>query len=133
MLKRLTKRDNGDTAPGAGAQPQFKENPQVNAKIDEYIKANPKHWEYIQSMTPDRMARALVLNEVQKLDRQEKMRAGVLKKLDQNPEMKKAFETVVKNLPEDQREKVMASLAMRAMRAVTPRQTAPTQTAGVKV
>lgn len=133
MLKRLTKRDNGDTAPGAEAQPQFKENPQVNAKIDEYIKANPKHWEYIQSMTPDRMARALVLNEVQKLDRQEKMRAGVLKKLDQNPEMKKAFETVVKDLPEDQREKVMASLAMRAMRAVTPRQTAPAQTAGVKV
>lgn len=133
MLKGRNKTENGGDTSAAGTQPQFKENPQVNAKIDDYIKANPKHWEYIQSMTPDRMARALVLGEVQKQDRQEKMRAGVLKKLDQNPEMKKAFETVVKDLPEDQREKVMASLAMRAMRAMPQRETAPARTAGVKV
>ena len=89
MLKGRNKTENGGDAPAAATQPEFRENPQVNAKIDDYIKANPKHWEYIQSMTPDRMARALVLNEVQKLNRQEKMQAGVMKKLDQNPEMKK--------------------------------------------
>jgi hypothetical protein len=133
MLKGRGKTENGGDASAAGTQPEFKENPQVNAKIDEYIKANPKHWDYIQSMTPDRMARALVLNEVQKLNRQEKMQAGVLKKLDQNPEMKKALETAVKDLPEDQREKVMASMALKAMRAMAPRQTAPTQRAGVSV
>ena len=133
MLKGRNKTENGGDAPAAATQPEFRENPQVNAKIDDYIKANPKHWEYIQSMTPDRMARALVLNEVQKLNRQEKMQAGVMKKLDQNPEMKKAFETVVKDLPEDQREKVMASMALRAMRALAPRQTAPTQKTGVSV
>ena len=133
MLKGRSKPENGSDATDTTSQPQFKENAQVNAKIDDYIKANPKHWEYIQSMTPDRMARALVLSEVQKLDRQEKMRAGVMKKLDQNPEMKKALETVVKNLPEDQREKVMASLAMRAMRANTQQQPKPAQQAGVKV
>ncbi|MEO6751233.1 MAG: hypothetical protein ABIP85_05600 [Chthoniobacteraceae bacterium] len=133
MLKGRSKPENGGDAADTTSQPQFKENAQVNAKIDDYIKANPKHWEYIQSMTPDRMARALVLSEVQKLDRQEKMRAGVMKKLDQNPEMKKALETVVKNLPEDQREKVMASLAMRAMRANTQQQQKPAQQAGVKV
>ena len=133
MLKGRSKPENGSDAAAETSQPQFKENAQVNAKIDDYIKANPKHWEYIQSMTPDRMARALVLNEVQKLDRREKMHAGVMKKLDQNPEMKKALETVVKNLPEDQREKVMASLAMRAMRANTAQQQKPAQQAGVKV
>ena len=133
MLKGRNKAENGGDTSAAGTQPQFKENPQVNAKIDDYIKANPKHWEYIQSMTPDRMARALVLSEVQKQDRQEKMQAGVMKKLDQNPEMKKALETAVKNLPEDQREKVMASMALRAMRAMAPRQAAPTQKAGVSV
>ena len=133
MLKGRNKAENGGDTSAAGTQPQFKENPQVNAKIDDYIKANPKHWEYIQSMTPDRMARALVLSEVQKQDRQEKMQAGVMKKLDQNPEMKKALETAVKNLPEDQREKVMASMALKAMRAMAPRQAAPTQKAGVSV
>jgi len=133
MLKGRNKTENGGDASAAGTQPQFKENPQVNAKIDDYIKANPKHWDYIQSMTPGRMARALVLNEVQKQDRQEKMRAGVIKKLDQNPEMKKAFETLVKDLPEDQRETVMASLAAKTMRQITPRTTPPAQAAGVKV
>ena len=133
MIKGRTKTDNSGDAAAAAGQTEFRENPQVNAKIDEYIKANPKHWEYIQTMTPERMARALVLNEVQKLNRQEKMQAGVMRKLDQNPEMKKALETAVNDLPEDQREKVMASMALKAMRAMAPRQTAPAQKAGVSV
>jgi hypothetical protein len=133
MLKGRPKPQNGDAAPSADSEPQFKENPQVNAKIDEYIKNNPKHWDYIQSMPPDRMARALVLTEVQKLERQEKMRAGIMKRLDENPEMKQAFETIVKNLPEDQREKMMTTLAARTMRSITPRQNRPAQQAGVKV
>jgi hypothetical protein len=60
---------------------------------------------------------------VNKLDRQEKMKAGILRKLDQNPELKQAYETLVKHLPEDQREKVMVSIASRTMRSITPRQT----------
>ena len=133
MLKGRSKPEDGGAASAAESQPQFKENPQVNAKIDDYIRANPKHWEYIQTMTPERMARALVLNEVQKQDRQQKMQAGVMKKLDQNPEMKKALQAAVKDVPEDQREKVMTSMAMRAMRSMKPpeNQQAPAQ--GVKV
>jgi hypothetical protein len=133
MLRGRNRTENGGDASAAEAQPQFKENPQVNAKIDEYIRANPKHWEYIKSMTPDRMARALVLNEVQKQDRQIKMTAGVLKKLDQNPEMKKALQAAVKDVPEDQREKVMVSMAMRAMRSIKPREAQQAPGQGVAV
>lgn len=133
MLKGRGRTENGGETPTEGAQPQFKENAQVNAKIDDYIRANPKYWEYIQSMTPERMARALVLNEVQKRDRQEKMQAGVMKKLDQNPEMKKALQAAVKDVPEDQREKVMTSMAMRAMRSIKPRETQQAPAQGVKV
>ena len=132
MLKGRA-RENGGEAPAEGTQPQFRENPQVNAKIDDYIRNNPKHWEYIKTMSPDRMARALVLNEVQKQDRQLKMQAGVLKKLDQNPELKKALTAAVKDVPEDQREKVMTSMAMRALRSMTPKANQETATAGVKV
>ena len=133
MLKGRNKPQNGDAAAPADSQPQFKENPQVNAKIDDYIKNNPKHWDYIQSMPPDRMARALVLTEVQKLERREKMHAGIMKKLDENPEIKQAYETLVKNLPEDQREKMMTTLAARTMRTITPRKNQPAQEAGVRV
>jgi hypothetical protein len=133
MIKGRGRTENGSQASTEGAQPQFKENPQVNAKIDDYIRSNPKHWEYIQSMTPDRMARALVLNEVQKQDRQVKMQAGVLKKLDQNPELKKALQAAVKDVPEDQREKVMTSMAMRAMRSMKPRESQQAPAQGVSV
>ena len=133
MIKK-SRTTNGDSDAGQqqGDQPQFRDNPQVNAKIDAYIQENPKHWQYIQSMPPERMARALVLNEVQKQERQERMRESIMKKLDENPEMKAAYETLVKNLPEDQREKMVATLAARTMRAVTPRPPRQAQ-GGVKV
>lgn len=122
------------TADGPGkdenTMPQFKENPQVNARIDDYIKNNPKHWEYIKSMSPERMARALVLAQVQKLDRSEKMRAGIMRKLDENPDLKKHVENLVKNLPAERREKAMLSIAATTIRSMTPRQT---QSAGAKV
>ncbi len=109
---------------------QFRDNPQVNAKIDNYIKENPKHWAYVQSMPRDRLERALVLQEVQKNDRVEKMRAGIKRKLDQDPELKQAYSNLVKNLPEDQREQAMISIAARTMRDIVPREA---QKAGVKV
>ena len=127
MIRKSTKPQSGEAET---AEPQFKENAQVNARIDEFIKNNPKQWDFIQSMPPERMARALVLNEVQKLDRREKMREGLLTKLDQNPEMKEHIQGLVKNLPENQREDAMVSIAARTIRAVKPKET---QAPGVKV
>ena len=107
------------TQPQEDNAPPFRENPEINAKIDAYIKANPKRWVYIQSMSPERMARTIILQDVQKQERTERMRAGVLRKLEENPELKKAYQTLVKNLPEDQQEKMMANLAIRTQRNVT--------------
>lgn len=108
-----------------------KENPQVNARIDEFIKSNPKQWSYIQSLPRERLERSLILNEIQKQDRVEKMRAGVLRKLDANPEMKQSIEAMVKYMPAEQRERAMVSIARQTMRGTAPRQT-PTP-AGAKV
>jgi hypothetical protein len=107
------------TQPQEDNAPPFRENPEINAKIDAYITANPKRWVYIQSMSPERMARTIILQDVQKQERTERMRAGVLRKLEENPELKKAYQTLVKNLPEDQQEKMMANLAIRTQRNVT--------------
>jgi rhamnogalacturonyl hydrolase YesR len=81
-------------------------------------------------MPAERMARALVLNEVQKRDRTQNMRKGILRKLEQDPELRQAYQALVKNLPEDQREQAMINIATRTMRQVAPRQD---QKAGVKV
>jgi hypothetical protein len=135
-IKRSNPNGNG-ASPGESTANQatdptaFRENAQVNAKIDEYIKNNPKEWAYIQSMPRERLERSLILQAVQKLGRQEKIRAAVLKKLDENPELKEAYRNLVKNLPAEQQEKAMATIAMRTMRTVVPAQQKPAQ--GVRV
>lgn len=116
---------NDATGPAAAAaatptdQPMYRSNPEVDAKIDAYIKENPKYWAYVQEMPRERLERSVVLSEVQKLDRQQKMRDGIMKRINSNPEMKAAFETLVKNVPEEQRESVMMQIATQARRSIS--------------
>ena len=107
---------NGNAAPAD--QPTFRSNPEVDAKIDAYIKDNPKYWSYVQAMPRERLERSVVLNEVRELDRQQRIREGVLKQINRNPEMKRAYDLLVKDLPEDQKEGVIAQIGRTARRAV---------------
>jgi hypothetical protein len=110
--------------PGAGGnaaptdQPTFRSNPEVDAKIDAYIKDNPKYWAYVQAMPRERLERTVVLNEVRELDRQQRMREGLMKRINANPGLKNAYDTLVKDLPEDQKESVIAQIARSTRRAV---------------
>jgi hypothetical protein len=79
-------------------------------------------------MPRDRLERTVVLNEVRELDRQQRIREGVLKKISQNPDMKRAYDLLVKDLPEDQREGVIAQIARQARRAVARSQSQQQQT-----
>jgi len=106
----------GSAAPAD--QPTFRSNPEVDAKIDAYIRDNPKYWAYIQAMPRDRIERTVVLNELREIDRQQRMREGVMNQINRNPEMKRAYEVLVKDLPEDQREGVIAQIARQARRVV---------------
>src|ERR1043165_8673237 len=106
----------GNAAPAD--TPTFRTNPEVDAKIDAYIKENPKYWTYVQAMPRDRLERTVVLNEVREVDRQQRIREGVLKQINRNPELKRAYDLLVKDLPEDQKEAVIAQIARSARRAV---------------
>ncbi len=106
----------GNAAPSE--PPTYRQNPEVDTKIDAYIKENPKYWAYIQGMPRERLERTLVLNEVRELDRQQRMKEGILKQINKSPALKAAYETLVKDLPEEQREGVIAQLARQAKRAV---------------
>jgi hypothetical protein len=106
----------GNAAPADA--PTFRNNPEVDAKIDAYIKENPKYWAYVQAMPRDRLERTVVLNEVREIDRQQRIREGVLKQVNRNPELKRAYDLLVKDLPEDQKEGVIAQIARQARRVV---------------
>ena len=123
-LKRSDKNTNGNGAAGTepvADSPKYRDNVEINAKIDAYIQANPKEWGYIQGLPRERLERTLVLQHVNKIERRERIRASVLKQLEQNPELKEAYRKLVKNLPADQQEKAMATIAARTLRTVMPR------------
>ena len=108
-------------ASGANAPqepPNYRINPEVEAKIDGYIKENPKYWNYLQAMPRDRLERTVVLNEVRQIDRQQRMREGIMKRINDDPKLKSAYEILVKDVPEDQREEVMTQMARQKQRTV---------------
>lgn len=115
---------NGATSANAPQEPPtYRTNPEVEAKIDAYIKENPKHWAYLQGMPRERLERTVVLDEVRQLERQQRMREGLMKKINASPELKQAYDILVKNVPEDQREEVMSQIARQTQRAVSRSQT----------
>ena len=121
MLKGKPASERDPSISTGTAQPPPKENPAVNAKINDYIKANPEFWEHDQSLPPERLARALVLVEMQKDERVEKLRAGVLRKLEENPEMKESIQRMVKNLPVERHEQAMVSIVRQTIMATAPK------------
>lgn len=124
-------------ASGANAPqtpPTYRVNPDVEAKIDAYVKDNPKHWAYIQGMPRDRLERTVALNEVRQIERQERMREGMMKRINADPKLKQAYEILVKDVPEDQREEVMTRMAQQKQRTVARNQgQQQTQTKGEAV
>ena len=110
---------NGASGANAPQEPaNYRINPEVEAKIDSYIKENPKYWNYLQAMPRDRLERTVVLNEVRQIERQQRMRDGMMKRINDDPKLKQAYETLVKDVPEEQREEVMTQMARQKQRAV---------------
>jgi hypothetical protein len=132
-LKRSDKNMNGNGgAPTDAASdiPKYRDNVEINAKIDSYIQANGKEWSYIQGLPRERLERMLVLQNVNKIERRARIRASVTKQLEANPELKEAYRKLVKNLPAEQQERAMMSIAARTLRTITPR---PQQSKGARV
>ena len=83
-------------------------------------------------MPRDRLERMVVLNEVRELDRQQRMQNGVMRRINSNPLLKEAYETLVKDVPEDQREEVVTQMARQKQRVVA-RSQSQQQTKGESV
>jgi hypothetical protein len=127
------KSKNGSTTPATNGPVEYREHARTNEKIDAWIKDNPDGFKFFNELPHERAVRKLVLNEVQKYERLQKMNEGITKKLDGDPEAKQAFDTLLKRLPEDQRERATASIAKHVFRLTNPREEngkAQTQSAG---
>ena len=108
-------------APASSTPVEYRENPRTNEKIDGWIKANPDQFKFFDELPHERAVRKLVLNEVQKYERLQKMNAGIMQKLDNDPEAKQAYETLLKRVPEADRERATASIARHVFQLGAPR------------
>jgi ATPase subunit of ABC transporter with duplicated ATPase domains len=117
-----TKQKNAATVPASNAPVQYRENPRTNEKIDAWIKSNPDQFKFFDEMPHDRAVRKLVLNEVQKYERLQKMNAGIMQKLDGDPEARQAYDTLLKRVPEADRERATASIARHVFKLGAPRE-----------
>jgi ATPase subunit of ABC transporter with duplicated ATPase domains len=118
-------------APASNAPVQYRENPRTNEKIDAWIKANPDQFKFFDELPHERAVRKLVLNEVDKYERMQKMNSGIMQKLNDDPEAKQAYETLLKRVPEADRERATASIAKHVFQLGAPRNDrAKTQSAG---
>jgi hypothetical protein len=115
-IKKTKRMDKTKPKTAPTEQVQYRENPRTNEKIDAWIKANPDQFKFFDALPHERAVRKLVLNEVQKYERMQKMNNGIMQKRDNDPEAKQAFETLLKRLPEDQRERATASIARHVFR-----------------
>ena len=85
-------------------------NPDAEAKINDWIKNNSKSWAYIQAMPRDRLERTVVLNEVRQVERRQYVDTGVLQAVKTNPELKAAYDVLLKDVPEEKRDEVIVGM-----------------------
>lgn len=110
--------NNNDTTAAQPEPASYRINPEVEAKIDAFIQDSPKYWNYLQTMPRERLERTVVLSEIRTIERQERIRDSVMQRINADPRLKQAYETLVKDVPEEQREEVMTQMQRQKQRVV---------------
>lgn len=95
----------------AGETHEYRENERINAQIDAYIKENPTHWNSIKAMPRERLERTVVWQQLRYNNRKQKLDNGLLRKVEDNPDLKKDYENLLKHVPEGERERARVSIA----------------------
>jgi hypothetical protein len=126
---------NGASGATASNEPQtYRIDPETETKIDDWIKRNPKGWDYIKTMPRDRLERTVVLNDVRKMEARQRIETGVMQEINNDPVRKQAYDTLTKDMPEERREEVILGMEREKWRAKQKPQTqTQTRREGVSV
>jgi hypothetical protein len=95
----------GDANAPASNEPNFRVNPELEAKIDDWITENPKDWKYITSMPVDRLRRTIVLNDIRKTEARERIDEEILKAVKDDPKRKQTYDDLTEGMTEENRDR----------------------------
>lgn len=92
-------------------EPTLRRNPEIDAKLDKFIAANPKLVEYYNGLSKDELIRKLMLGKMQRSEytvgRNEEIKAWV----EEHPEVKARIEERIRNVPPANRERAFINAA----------------------
>lgn len=92
-------------------EPTIRTNPEIDAKIDEFIKGNPKLLEYYQALPKEQLIRKLILGKMQRAGYANQRNQEIIAWVEENPEIKAKIEARVKNVPEANRQRAFITAA----------------------
>ena len=92
-------------------EPTIRTNPEIDAKIDEFIKENPKLLAYYQELPKEVLIRKLILGKMQRAGYANQRNQEIIAWVEENPEIKAKIEARVKNVPEANRQRAFITAA----------------------
>jgi hypothetical protein len=92
----------GDTE--TNNEPNYRINPEWDAKIDNWIEANQKDWNYIKGLPIDRLRRMVILNDLRKTEAIERIDQETLKAVNDDPKRKQSYDVQTEGMTAEQRD-----------------------------
>lgn len=89
----------------------LRRNPEIDAKLDTFIRENPKLVEYYQQFSKEELIRKAMLAKMQRNEVTERRSASIKEWVEANPEVKTKIEERLRNVPEEHRERAFIAAA----------------------
>ena len=106
----------------------LRRNPEIDAKLDQFIQANPRLREYYNGLSKDELVRKLMLAKMQRSEFSQRRNQEIAQWVEEHPEIKAKVEERIRNVPAERRERAFITAAksmamnqgMRASNGITP-------------
>ena len=89
----------------------LRRNPEIDAKLDQFIQANPRLREYYNGLSKDELVRKLMLAKMQRSEFTQRRNQEIADWVEQNPEVKTRVEERIKNVPVENRQRAFINAA----------------------
>jgi hypothetical protein len=94
-------------------EPTLRRNPEVDAKLDEFIKKSPALMEYYNGLSKDDLIRKLMLGKMNRSERQLGRNDEIKAWVEERPEIKQRIEERIRNVPEANRARAFINVARK--------------------
>lgn len=92
-------------------EPTLRRNPEIDAKLDRFIEANPDLREYYEKLSKDELIRKLMLGKMQRAEYANGRNAEIKAWVEEHPEIKERVEARIRNVPPQNRERAFINAA----------------------